>query len=271
MAAQPIVRESYKIPVETYETNVIGTVNILEALRSCKSVKAFVNVTTDKVYENREWVWGYRESEPFGGYDPYSNSKACSELVTASYRQSYYNPADYTKHGVGIATARAGNVIGGGDWAVDRIIPDCIRATLKNEIIIVRNPDAIRPWQHVLEPLNGYLTLAQKLFSEGGRYAEGWNFGPSDEDCVAVGMLVGIFCSEWGEKARFEIHSDGGPHEAYFLKLDCSKAKRYLNWQPVWNLQKAINAIASWEKGFNAGESPRKLCESQIKCFMADL
>lgn len=270
MAAQPIVRESYRIPVETYETNVMGTVNILEAVRGCSSVRAFVNVTTDKVYENREWVWGYRESEPFGGHDPYSNSKACSELVTSSYRSSFFNSNDYKSHGVAVASARAGNVIGGGDWAVDRIVPDCIRATLNSEAIIVRNPHAIRPWQHVLEPLHGYLALAQHLFTNGIKYAEGWNFGPNDEDCVPVGTLVKMFCEEWGENSHFKIQSDCGPHEANFLKLDCSKAKMNMNWKSVWNIKNAISAIVSWEKGFSRGENPRSLCENQINQFMLD-
>lgn len=270
MAAQPIVRESYRIPVETYETNVMGTVNILEAVRNCTSVRAFVNVTTDKVYENREWVWGYRESEPFGGHDPYSNSKACSELVTSSYRSSFFNPNDYKSHGIAVATARAGNVIGGGDWAIDRIVPDCIRASLKGDAIIVRNPHSIRPWQHVLEPLHGYLTLAQYLFTNGIKYADGWNFGPSDEDCVSVGNLVKMFCTEWGGKAHFKIQSDNGPHEANFLKLDCSKAKMNLNWKPVWNIKNALRAIVSWEKGFYRGEAPYILCENQINQFMQD-
>ena len=198
MAAQPLVRDSYKIPVETYATNVMGTVHLLEALRSCPALRAVVNVTTDKVYENREWLWGYREIEPMGGYDPYSNSKGCSELVTAAYRSSYFNPLDYSRHGVAVATARAGNVIGGGDWANDRLIPDVVRSILAGEPVQIRNPGAIRPWQHVLEPLSGYLTLAEHLFAGGARYAQGWNFGPAEEDARPVAWLVERLCSDWG-------------------------------------------------------------------------
>src|SRR6185369_3607913 len=205
MAAQPLVRDSYKIPVETYATNVMGTVHLLESVRNTPTVKAVVNVTTDKVYENREWVWGYRENEPMGGYDPYSNSKGCSELVAAAYRSSFFNPIDYDRHGMAIATARAGNVIGGGDWANDRLIPDVVRSILAGEAVQIRNPHAIRPWQHVLEPLSGYLTLAEHLYSGGARYAQGWNFGPPEEDARPVEWLVDRLCTAWGEGAAYEI------------------------------------------------------------------
>jgi CDP-glucose 4,6-dehydratase len=246
MAAQPLVRDSYKIPVETYAINVMGTVNLLEAVRACPSVRAVVNVTTDKVYENREWVWGYRENEPFGGYDPYSNSKGCSELVTAAYRSSYFNPRDYNQHGVAVATARAGNVIGGGDWAGDRLIPDIIRAILAGQPVQIRNPHAIRPWQHVLEPLSGYLALAQKLYEDGVPFAEGWNFGPRDEDARPVEWIVRQMCSMWGNGACFDIDSGEHPHEACYLKLDCSKATNELAWHPRWGLERALESIIRW-------------------------
>ena len=236
MAAQPLVRESYQNPVETYTVNVLGTVNLLEAVRQCHSVRAVVNVTTDKCYENREWHWGYRENEAMGGYDPYSSSKGCSELVTAAYRSSYFNTKHLNistpqhlnvssfQHGASIATARAGNVIGGGDWAADRLIPDCLRALLKGKSIRIRNPHAIRPWQHVLEPLSGYLLLSRKLYEDGPLYAEGWNFGPDDIDAKPVEWIVKQICAKW-EGASYEIDKGDHPHEANYLKLDCSKAK----------------------------------------------
>lgn len=204
MAAQPLVRDSYENPVETYAVNVMGTVHLLEGIRHCPDVRAAVNVTTDKVYENREWVWGYRESEPMVGYDPYSNSKACSELVTSSYRDSFFNPRNYREHGLGLASARAGNVIGGGDWAKDRLVPDCIRSLMKNEKILIRHPQAIRPWQHVLEPLSGYLLLAQKLCEQGPSYAEAWNFGPKDHDVKTVEWIVKEICHRWGGTPRMK-------------------------------------------------------------------
>ncbi|MBK5273835.1 MAG: CDP-glucose 4,6-dehydratase [Desulfuromonadales bacterium] len=264
MAAQPLVRDSYKIPVETYAINVMGTVHLLEAVRCCPSVQAVVNVTTDKVYENREWAWGYRENEPFGGYDPYSNSKGCSELVTAAYRSSYFNSAEYERHGVAVASARAGNVIGGGDWAADRLIPDVIRSLLAGEPVRIRNPHAIRPWQHVLEPLSGYLTLAQKLYEDGAKYAEGWNFGPSDDDSRTVEWIVQRFCNGWGDKARYEIDNGEHPHEAHFLKLDCSKAKSELGWQPRWKLEKALDSIIEWTQRYRSGDDLQKVCLKQI-------
>ncbi len=265
MAAQPLVRESYRNPVDTYAINVFGTVNLLEAVRKCDSVKAVVNVTTDKCYENKEWVWGYRENEPLGGYDPYSSSKACSELVTAAYRNSFFNPKDYANHGVSLATARAGNVIGGGDWATDRLIPDCIRALLKNEKIIIRNPYAIRPWQHVLEPLSGYLALAQKLYEDGPEYAEAWNFGPNDEDAKPVEWVVRELCEKWGEGASYEIDKGEHPHEAHYLKLDCSKAMSQLGWAPRWDLEKAIDSIIEWTRAYNERQGIREVCLKQIE------
>lgn len=269
MAAQPLVRDSYKIPVETYEINVMGTVNLFEAVRACKAVKAVINVTTDKCYENKEWVWGYRENEPLGGYDPYSNSKACSELVTAAYRSSYFNPKEYATHRVGIATARAGNVIGGGDWAMDRLIPDCVRAILKGEPVLIRNPAAIRPWQHVLEPLSGYLLLAQKLIQDGPRYSGAWNFGPGDEDARPVEWLVKQLCSQWGDTASFAVDKRVHPHEAHYLKLDCSKAKTELGWRPRWSLDKAIERIVAWTKDYEKNRDGNKTCLQQIEEYSA--
>ncbi len=264
MAAQPLVRDSYNIPVETYAINVMGTVNLFEAVRKCRTVKAVINVTTDKCYENKEWVWGYRENEPLGGYDPYSNSKACSELVTAAYRSSYFNPAKYAEHGVAVASARAGNVIGGGDWAVDRIVPDCIRALLKGEKVTVRNPKAVRPWQHVLEPLSGYLILAQKLCNEDAAYAEAWNFGPDDADARPVEWLVKALCAKWGQGASYGIDSSPQPHEAHYLKLDCSKAKNRLSWYPKWNLESAIDSIIDWTRAYQDRKDVKDICLQQI-------
>ncbi|MFH1096130.1 MAG: CDP-glucose 4,6-dehydratase [Candidatus Desantisbacteria bacterium] len=270
MAAQPLVRESYKNPVETYAINVMGTVNLFEAVRKCKSIKAVINVTTDKCYENKEWYWGYRENEPMGGYDPYSNSKACSELVTTSYRKSFFNPNDYHIHHVGLASARAGNVIGGSDWAQDRLIPDCVQSILRGEKIIIRNPEAIRPWQHVLEPLSGYLLLAQKLYENGTQYAEGWNFGPNDNDAKPVEWIVKKMCEKWGQGASYEKIIQGKqPHEAMYLKLDCSKAKAELNWYPRWNIEKAIDSIIEWTKGYKRDEDLRMICLRQIEEYSA--
>ena len=265
MAAQPLVRDSYKIPVETYAINVMGTVYLFEAVRTCKTVKAVINVTTDKCYENKEWLWGYRENEPLGGYDPYSNSKACSELVTSAYRSSYFNPRDHATHGVGVASARAGNVIGGGDWATDRLIPDCIRAILINEKVLIRNPAAIRPWQHVLEPLSGYLMLAQKVYEDGLRYSGAWNFGPDDSDAKPVEWLVSQLCSKWGNNASYAIARGNHPHEAHYLKLDCSKVKTELGWHPRWGLEKALNSIVDWTKVYAAQKDVAAACMRQIE------
>jgi CDP-glucose 4,6-dehydratase len=267
MAAQPLVRYSYVNPVETYSTNVMGTVNVLEAVRHCSSVKAVVNVTTDKCYENREWAWGYRENEPMGGFDPYSNSKGCAELVSAAYRSSFFNPDAYAQHGVAIATARAGNVIGGGDWAEDRLIPDIMRAISECESVNIRNPCAIRPWQHVLEPLSGYLVLAQKLFTEGAIYAEAWNFGPNDEDAKPVQWIVENLTKAWGEGASWSLDKGDHPHEAYYLKLDCSKAKAQLDWHPRWSLDKALIKIVEWQKQYQKGINIKELTLTQIEQY----
>lgn len=268
MAAQPLVRESYSNPVETYATNVMGTIHLLEAIRCCPSVKAVVNVTTDKCYENREWVWGYRENEPMGGFDPYSNSKGCSELVTAAYRNSYFNPHHQNSavihHSAAIATARAGNVIGGGDWASDRLIPDIIGSLAAKQPVRIRNPHAIRPWQHVLEPLSGYLTLAQQLFEKGNDFAEGWNFGPFAEDTKPVLWIVQRMCELWGNGAAYELDGAQQPHEAHFLKLDCSKAHTKLGWQPRWRLAQTIDSIREWVAMYEANGDMRAACLQQI-------
>ncbi|MCM1213548.1 MAG: CDP-glucose 4,6-dehydratase [Lachnospiraceae bacterium] len=253
MAAQPIVRESYRDPVYTYDVNVMGTVNVLECVRTTPSVRSFVNVTTDKVYKNREWDWGYRENEELNGYDPYSNSKSCSELVTDSYRNSFF--ADGR---AAISTARAGNVIGGGDFAADRIVPDCFRAIQENREIIVRNPYSIRPYQHVLEPMTAYLLIAQKQY-EDGEYADCYNIGPREESCLTTGGLVTDLCRQWerlsGNKTEWKHLGDGGPHEARFLKLDCSKIKHRLGWSPVWGREEMIAKTAEWwQEYLSAGD-----------------
>ena len=267
MAAQPLVRYSYIDPVETYSTNVMGVVNLLEALRCTKSVKAVVNVTTDKCYENREWVWGYREIEAMGGYDPYSSSKGCAELVTAAYRNSYFHPDKHHEHGVAIASARAGNVIGGGDWADDRLIPDIMRAISEKKPVHIRNPNAIRPWQHVLEPLSGYLVLAQKLYEEGETYAESWNFGPNDEDAKPVQWIAENLTTAWGEGASWVLDVAEHPHEAHYLKLDCSKAKTRLDWHPRWHLEEALKRIVDWQKQYQQGADIKIEMLNQISSY----
>ena len=265
LAAQPLVRYSYDNPIETYQTNVLGVVNILEAIRHNKNVKAVVNVTTDKCYENKEWLWGYRENEPMGGFDPYSNSKGCSELVTSCYQNSYFNPKDYKiKHTTLLASARAGNVIGGGDWALDRLIPDIIKSFLSNKVVMIRNPLSIRPWQHVLEPLSGYHCLAQRLFNGEKSLAEAWDFGPNDIDARNVGYIVKTLCDSWGDGVRFEIDKEVHPHEARYLKLDCAKANNVLEWYPRFSLDKALNKIIDWYKSYNAGDDMYKVTVSQI-------
>lgn len=267
MAAQPLVRQSYKNPLETYETNVMGTANLLEAIRSCSSVKSVVVITTDKCYENKEWVWGYREGEPLGGYDPYSSSKACAEILTSAYRRSFFHPADYDRHGVAIATARAGNVIGGGDWASDRLIPDCIRSLLSGEKITIRSPYAIRPWQHVLESLSGYFLLSERLYLDGQPYGEAWNFGPPDEDAKPVEWIVENLCNKWGGSAGYVIATDPQPHEANYLKLDSSKARRELEWGSTWSLDRALDAIVEWTRAYRERQDLRLVCLQQIATY----
>ncbi len=262
LAAQPLVRESYKNPSYTYETNVMGTVNILECVRNFDCVKSFLNVTTDKVYLNKEWAWGYRENEELDGYDPYSNSKSCSELVTHSYKNSFF--ADDS---VAISTARAGNVIGGGDFADDRIIPDCVRAAMKGEDIIVRNPFSTRPYQHVLEPLYAYLMIAAKQY-EDKSYAGYYNVGPDDVDCFKTGALVDLFVKKWGDGLRWINRYDGGPHEANFLKLDCSKLKSTFDWAPRWNLDTAIEMVVDWTKCWASNGNIVDCMDKQIEIFL---
>ncbi len=268
MAAQPLVRYSYANPIETYSTNVMGTVHLLEAARLTDSARAIVNVTSDKCYENREWAWGYRENEPMGGYDPYSNSKGCSELVTAAYRNSYFHPDKYRDHGVALASGRAGNVIGGGDWAEDRLIPDIMHAIMKGRPVNIRNPSAIRPWQHVLEPLSGYLMLAQKLFENGAAYGEGWNFGPNDEDAKPVSWIVDHLTKTWEDGASWMQDHGDHPHEAHYLKLDCSKAKMRLNWHPRWHLDETLAAIVDWHRAHQAGTNMRDFSLGQIQQYV---
>lgn len=262
LAAQPIVRDSYKNPVYTYETNVMGTVNVLECVRTHNCVKSFLNVTTDKVYLNKEWQWGYRENEELDGFDPYSNSKSCSELVTHSYKNSFF--ADSS---VAISTARAGNVIGGGDFANDRIIPDCIRAAIKKEDIVVRNPFSTRPYQHVLEPLYAYLMIAAMQYDEP-KYAGYYNVGPDDQDCFQTGALVDLFVSHWGEGLQWINKYDGGPHEANFLKLDCSKLKTTFGWKPHWNLDRAIEKVVEWSKCWAHDGDVRACMDNEIEEFL---
>ncbi len=262
LAAQPIVRTSYEDPVVTYSTNVMGTVNVLECVRLNPCVKSFLNVTTDKVYENKEWEWGYRENEPLDGFDPYSNSKSCSELVTHSYKNSFF--ADGR---VAISTARAGNVIGGGDFAKDRIIPDCIRAAIKKEDIIVRNPYSTRPYQHVLEPVYAYLMIAAKQYSDG-KYAGYYNVGPNDSDCFETGKLVDAFVKSWGGDLKWMDLYDGGPHEAAYLKLDCSRLKSTFGWNPKWNLSMAVDKVVEWTKCWLNGEDVRKCMDRQIEEYL---
>ncbi len=262
MAAQPIVRDSYKDPVGTYSTNVMGTVNICEVVRQTESVRSFLNVTTDKVYENKEREWGYREYEPLDGYDPYSNSKSCSELITHSYKRSFFSDGR-----VAVSTARAGNVIGGGDFAKDRIIPDCVRAAIKGEDIIVRNPHSIRPYQHVLEPVYAYLMIAAKQYDDP-RYQSWYNVGPDDKDCLTTGALVDLFCKFWGEGIKWVNQSVKGPHEASYLKLDCSKLKKTFDWKPRWNIEKAVEKVVEWSRVWVSGGEVRTIMNTQIEDFL---
>ncbi len=264
LAAQPIVRESYVNPVYTYETNVMGTVNILECIRKSQSVKSVVNVTTDKVYLNKEWVWGYRESDELDGYDPYSNSKSCSELVTHSYVNSFLR-----QRGVAVSTVRAGNVIGGGDFAKDRIVPDCIRAAMDNKAIIVRNPNSVRPYQHVLEPLFAYLMIAAKQYDDAS-FVGCYNVGPDDSNCVCTGELADTFVKEWGNGLKWMVQGDGGPHEANFLKLDCAKLKSVFDWKPRWDINKSVSATIEWTKCWLNNKDIIKCMNNQIEAYLLD-
>lgn len=264
LAAQPLVRLSYQQPVETYSTNVMGTVHVLEAARQCSNLKAIVNVTTDKCYENKEWVWGYREDEPMGGYDPYSSSKGCAELVTSAYRRSFL-----AEQGIGLASARAGNVIGGGDWADDRLIPDILRAFEQNKPVIIRNPASTRPWQNVLEPLSGYLVLAQALYDNPSGYAEGWNFGPKEEDAQPVSWILDKMTQHW-QGAAWQLDTNAQPHEAGYLKLDISKAKTRLNWQPTWSLANTLEKIVQWHQAWLNGDDMQAYCLQEVSQFVSN-
>ena len=265
MAAQPLVRYSYEAPIETYEVNVIGTAKVLEVARSCPNLKAIVNITTDKCYENDGRTDGYKEDDPIGGYDPYSSSKGCAELVASSYSQSFL-----LDQGIGVASARAGNVIGGGDWANDRLIPDILRSFGKNESVVIRNPKATRPWQHVLEPLSGYLILAQKLYNEIDKYGEGWNFGPNAKDVKPVSWILDKMISMW-PNSSWELDKNYNPHEADFLMLDISKAESKLNWRPVWELSHTLEKITTWQKAWLDKEDVQVMCLSEIKDYMRDM
>ncbi|MBI4385159.1 MAG: CDP-glucose 4,6-dehydratase [Nitrospinae bacterium] len=265
LAAQPLVRRSYQDPVETYASNVMGTVHLLEAVRRTPQTRAVVVVTSDKCYENREWFWGYREDEAMGGYDPYSSSKGCAELVVSAMRRSFFNPADYSKHRVATATARAGNAIGGGDWSADRLIPDMAKNLLAGKATVIRSPRAVRPWQHVLEPIQGYLTLAKKLFLEGPAYAEGWNFGPADSDARPVSYIADRVTRLWGDGASWRLDAGEHPHEAHYLKLDCSKSMTRLGWSPRWDLDTALKKTAEWYKTYSVRpEGMREFTLQQI-------
>ena len=269
LAAQPLVRESYNDPKETFEVNVMGLVNLFEAIRVTPSAQVGLIITSDKCYQNKEWTWGYREDEPMGGYDPYSCSKGCAELITASYRNSFFNPEDISRHNTIIASARAGNVIGGGDWSKDRLIPDFIKSVMKGEDLTIRSPRAIRPWQHVLEPLSGYLLLAGLMYTEGVVYGDAWNFGPLEESAKTVEWMAGKLCELWGENAGFNVSNAAQPHEATYLKLDSSKAKTYLGWRPRWTVEKSLEATVAFAKEYRAGKNLFEVCNQQIEDYFS--
>jgi CDP-glucose 4,6-dehydratase len=269
MAAQPLVRYSYDHPLDTYATNVMGTAHVLDAVRQTSGVRSVVVVTTDKCYENREWVWAYRENEAMGGYDPYSSSKGCAELVSAAYRQSFFPPKRYDDHGVALATARAGNVIGGGDWSVDRLIPDAIRAFEANQPLVIRNPLATRPWQHVIEPLSGYLVLAQALYEHGPRFNGAWNFGPKPDDARTVQAVINAFVACWPTPAQWLQDSHEQPHEAQSLQLDCAKAQHELLWRPRWNLEESLLRIRDWHLAFARGADLGVFSLAQIAAYQS--
>ncbi|BBI32705.1 CDP-glucose 4,6-dehydratase [Cohnella abietis] len=271
MAAQPLVRYSYLNPVETFEVNVLGTVNLLDAVRTAVAegvhIQAVLNITTDKCYENQEWTWGYRENDRLGGFDPYSNSKACAELATSMFRDSYFNPKDYASHGLSIATARAGNVIGGGDWSEDRIIPDCIRALMEGNKLPIRNPVATRPWQHVLEPLQGYLLLVEQMVERGTKFGEAWNFGPNDDGVKSVEWLVKKIGTLWGVNDFYELAEGSNPHEATNLSLDSSKARRALGWQPIWSVERALEKTVEWFQAYQQQSDMKAVCLEQLEAY----
>jgi CDP-glucose 4,6-dehydratase len=265
MAAQALVRESYKDPIETYSTNVMGTINMFEAARQTPSVKAVLNITSDKCYENDERLYGYRESDSLGGYDPYSSSKACAELVSSAYNSSFMKDA-----GVAVASVRAGNVIGGGDWGKDRVVPDAVRAFMEDNELLIRNPSATRPWQHVLEPLSGYILLCQQLINDPSGHTGSWNFGANDIDAQPVSNLVGLMCDAWGGNARWSDLKGLQPHEARYLKLDCNKAKSKLDWHPIWNLERAVSETASWYKAWHKKSDMRDFTLGQIETYQRE-
>ncbi len=269
MAAQSLVRESYATPADTFATNVMGTVNVLEAVRQVGGVRAVVVVTSDKCYENREQIWGYRETDAMGGYDPYSSSKGCAELVVSAYRRSFFPPEAHERHGVAVGSVRAGNVIGGGDWASDRLVPDAMRAFTAGKRVVLRNPRATRPWQHVLEPIDGYLGLAEKLMEAGPRYASGWNFGPREEDARPVGEVVDTLARVWGRGAGWDLESGQQPHEAHSLRLDCSRARVELGWRGKLDLDTALAWVVEWYDGHARGEDARTLTERDIARYEA--
>lgn len=270
LAAQALVRQSYASPVETYASNVMGTVHLLEAVRQCSSVRAVVNVTTDKCYENKEWVWPYRENEPLGGYDPYSSSKACAELVTAAYRRSFFNAADASQPGVAVASARAGNVIGGGDWATDRLVPDILAAFTEGKPVRIRHPQAVRPWQHVLDPLRGYLLLAQRLCESGHEFAEPFNFGPYTDDTKPVEWVVAQISALMGT-GSWVLDQNRHPHEANALRLDISKAMHCLGWRPILDLPSALDLTVQWTKQWKGGQDARRVTLGQIQAYMGQM
>lgn len=270
LAAQALVRDSYKDPLKTFSTNVLGTLNVLEATRSCASVRAVVVVTTDKCYENKEWHWGYRETDALGGYDPYSASKACAEIAANAWRQSFMGVNGIDANRCSVATARAGNVIGGGDWSQDRLVPDLIKAVMANRAVVLRNPEAIRPWQHVLEPLSGYLMLAERLVNEGGDWESAWNFGPVDADAKSVAWIVEKLIEKFGSDSRWKLDEVAQPHEATYLKLDCSRANQILEWNPVWSLDQCLDKIVSWEHSFQAGMDMQKISLDLIEEYTRD-
>jgi CDP-glucose 4,6-dehydratase len=267
LAAQSVVKRGYEDPIDNYSSNVMGTVHVLEAIRQLKQPCAVVNVTSDKCYENREWVWGYRENEPMGGRDPYSNSKGCAELVTTAYRESFFPLDSLDRHGVALASARAGNAIGGGDWTADQLIPDLLRAFIAGRPCLIRNPSAFRPWQFVLEPLRGYLTLAERLSVNGTQFASGWNFGPADADAKPVSWIADRLVNSWGDRASWTQDSATHPREAHSLKLDASKASVQLHWNPVLPLNQALEWIVEWYRGFQTGANLRRLTQAQIERY----
>lgn len=270
MAAQSLVRPSYREPIETYSANIMGTAHVLEAVRQTGGVRAVINITSDKCYENREWIWGYRENEAMGGHDPYSSSKGCAELITAAYRNSFFAPAEYEKHGVAVASARTGNVIGGGDWAADRLVPDILRAIEAGKAVNIRSPHAIRPWQHVLDPISGYMMLAEKLYTEGANWGGGWNFGPNPDDSRPVQWIVEKLTDVWGHGASWTLDKAPQPHEAHVLTLDCSKARSTLGWHACWSLDKTLHAIVEWQQAFLSGSDMKTVSLNQIAKYTED-